>query len=155
LTPFESGLQHWNLGDIQSQQSWRALTPPSALGSPPQTSPSGLQLIGLRQRPIGGLAVESITHVTLPSPGSIDPAAPQQSESCWQRSPSTRQPAATWQTCPPLVVTTQTRLQQLLPPVHGRPSTMQLPAPVTWGWMQVPEVPLWIWQIPVQQSPAR
>ena len=49
-----------------------------------------------------------------------------------------RQPAASWQTLPPPGAAAQTRLQQLVPLVHGSPSSMQPPEPVVWIAAQVP-----------------
>jgi len=51
-----------------------------------------------------------------------------------------RQPAASWQTFPPPGDAAQTRLQQLMPLVHGSPSSMQPPEPVVWMAAQVPGV---------------
>jgi hypothetical protein len=144
-------LQHWNFGDAQPQQSWRAFTCP-APGIPPHTSPSGLQLWGLRQRPTGGLVLVSSTHVMFPEPGPPT-GPPQQSVSLLQMSPITRQPEATWQMCPPVLVGMQRRLQQLVPPVHAWPSTRHCPAPVDATALHVPAVaPLATVQRPVQQS---
>jgi hypothetical protein len=85
-------LQHWNFGDAQSQQSWRALAP--IPGAPPQTSPSGLQLCGLLQVPIGGFDPAMMLHTMLPAPGPPT-GPPQQSVLFEQASPMTRQPLAT------------------------------------------------------------
>jgi hypothetical protein len=63
-TPLLSGLQHWNLGEAQPQQSCRAFTPPSP--TPPHTLPGGSQLCGLRQRPTFGVTVVSSTHAPAP-----------------------------------------------------------------------------------------
>ena len=149
-TPLPSGLQQLNFGGAQSQQSCRALTCPVPV--PPQTSPSGLQLSGFRHRPTGGIVPVSSTQVTFPAPGPPT-GPPQQSVSLLQMSPTTRQPWATWQMCPPVLVGTQSRLQQFVPPEQACPSIMQLPAPVDVTAVQVPAViPLAIVQSPVQQS---
>jgi len=50
----------------------------------PHTSPSGSQTPppdGMVQKPTGGLVPATIWHLTRPSPGSIEPVAPQQSAS--------------------------------------------------------------------------
>jgi hypothetical protein len=142
-------LQHWNFGDAQSQQSWRAFTLPAPV--PPHTSPSGLQLCGLLHVPIGGFEPAMIVHVMLPAPGPPT-GPPQQSVSLVHASPMTRQPLATWHTWPPVPVVTQRRLQQLVPLVHAWPSTLQLPAPVAFRSAQVPAVlPDGIVQMPLQQ----
>jgi hypothetical protein len=86
-----SGLQQLNFGGAQLQQSCRALTEPVV---PPQTSPSGLQLSGLRHLPMGGVVPVSRTHVTFPAPGPPT-GPPQQSVSLLQMSPTTRHPCAT------------------------------------------------------------
>jgi hypothetical protein len=120
-----------------------------------QISPSGLQPVGLRQRPIGGDTALSSTQVTLPSPGSPEPLAPQQSLLTLQASPTTRQPEATWQACPPNAVMAQLLLQHMVLSEQPSPSTLQLPAPVetiTWHSPTLPAVPE---QIPVQQSAPR
>jgi hypothetical protein len=149
-TPLPSGLQQLNFGGAQSQQSCRALTP--VPGVPPQTSPSGLQESGLRQRPTGGIVPVSSTQVTFPAPGPPT-GPPQQSVSLLQISPTTRHPWATWQTCPPVAVGTQSRLQQFVPPEQASPSIMQPPAPVEATVAHVPAViPVAIVQSPVQQS---
>jgi hypothetical protein len=55
--------------------------------------------------------------------------------------------------CPPVLVGTQSRLQQFVPPAHASPSIMQFPAPVDVTVVQVPAViPMAIVQSPVQQS---
>jgi hypothetical protein len=108
-------LQHWNFGEAQSQQSCRAFTLP--LPVPPHTSPSGLQLCGLLQVPMGGFVPAMIVHLMLPAPGPPT-GPPQQSVSFEQASPMTRQPLATWHTWPPVFVPTQRRLQQFVPLVH-------------------------------------
>lgn len=82
-TPALSSLQQLYLGGMQSQQSSRALVPHACGGWMPHTSPSGSQVPppdGVVQKPTGGLVPATIWHVTRPSPGSIEPAAPQQSE---------------------------------------------------------------------------
>jgi hypothetical protein len=93
-----------------------------------------------------------MTQVTFPAPGPpIGP--PQQSVSFVQMSPTTRHPCATWQMCPPVLVGTQSRLQQPVPPVHAWPSSEHSPAPVVLTTMHVPAViPAAIVQRLVQQS---
>jgi hypothetical protein len=153
-TPFESGLQQSNFGGAQSQQSCRALTWPVPV--PPQTSPSGLQLSGLRHRPTGGIVPVPSTHVMFPEPGPPT-GPPQQSVSLVQMSPTTRHPEATWQTWPPVLVGTQSRLQQSVPSAHACPSTRHWPAPVVATAEHVPTfAPDAIEHSPEQQSlPAK
>ena len=142
-------MQHWYFGDAQSQQSWRAFAP--CPGAPPQTSPSGLQLCGLLHVPIGGFEPAMMLHVMLPAPGPPT-GPPQQSVSFVHASPMTRQPLATWQTWPPVPVSTQRRLQQFVPPVQVSPSTWQPPEPPALSWPHVPAVlPEAMLQIPLQQ----
>jgi len=86
----------------------------------------------------------STWQVTLPSPGRPVPAAPQQSLSWRQISPSTRQPLAGWQTLTPLgAYGAQSRLQQPLHALHTVPSTPseQNVAP-DGGGAQVPSTPV-------------
>jgi hypothetical protein len=111
-----------------------------------------LQLCGLLQVPIGGLVPAMIWHVMLPEPGPPT-GPPQQSVSLLQRSPTTRQPLATWQMWPPVAVSAHRRLQQLVPPVHACPSTEQLPEPVAFKVWQTPaDLPVAIRQELEQQS---
>ena len=90
-TPSESGLQvSWGwFSQLPLQQSHDAL---HDMVASLQTSPLGLQDVGLRQTPtvLGGV----ITHPP--------EAPPQQSMSVWQRSPTTWQPLAGWQTRTPV-----------------------------------------------------
>jgi hypothetical protein len=145
-------LQQLNLGGAQSQQSCRALTLPSPV--PPQTSPCGLQLCGLLQVPMGGLVPAMMLHVIFPAPGPPT-GPPQQSVSLRHRSPITRQPLATWQTCPPVAVDAHSRLQQFEPPLHDCPSRLQPPEPVLLSTSHTPAVlPLAMRQKPEQQSAA-
>jgi hypothetical protein len=85
------------------------------------TSPSGLQPIGLRQTPrVDGAVMTHVTGIPEP-PGS--PAEPQQSASEVQRSPTTWQPLAGWQTSTPVGPHgAQARLQ------HGPPHAGSPPA---------------------------
>jgi len=83
----------------------------------------------LLQVPIGGLVPAMMLHVMFPAPGPPT-GPPQQSASRLQISPTTRQPLATWQMCPPVAVATHSRLQQVVPLVHVWPSTLQPPDPV-------------------------
>jgi hypothetical protein len=54
---------------------------------------------------------------------------------------------------PPVLVGTQSRLQQFVPPEQASPSSMQLPAPVDVTVVHVPAViPVAIVQSPEQQS---
>ena len=66
---------------------------------------------------MGGLEPGMMVHVMLPAPGPPT-GPPQQSVSFEQASPMTRHPLATWQTCPPVPVVTQRRLQQFVPSVQ-------------------------------------
>jgi hypothetical protein len=64
----------------------------------------------------------------------------------------TRQPLATWHTCPPVAVATHSRLQQFVPLSQLCPSMLQLPEPVPFSSPQVPAVlPDATLQIPLQQ----
>jgi hypothetical protein len=65
-----------------------------------QTSPLGLQDMGLRHTP--SLPPAETLHVTLPEPGPGKAAEPQQSESVLQTSPTTWQPLAGWQMSTPV-----------------------------------------------------
>ena len=68
-------------------------------------------------------APESFWQVTLPSPGSPVPAAPQQSLVSRQRSPLTWQPLAGWQMCTPVrPYGAQRRLQHSPHPPQSVPS---------------------------------
>ncbi|HKB47971.1 MAG TPA: hypothetical protein VKC57_09760, partial [Ktedonobacterales bacterium] len=80
---------HVSWWQLPEQQSHDAL---QLIDASLHTSPSGLQLIGLRQMP-RPLGVE-MEQVTLPAPAPPMPAEPQQSLSCVQRSPTTWQPLA-------------------------------------------------------------
>jgi hypothetical protein len=141
------------LDGAQSQQSWRALAP--CPGAPPHTSPSGLQLWGLLQVPIGGFDPGTRLQTMLPAPGPPT-GPPQQSVSFEQASPMTRQPLATWQTWPPVAVSTQSRLQHVVPLEQVCPSTLQPPEPPALSSPHVPAVlPVGIVQTPEQQvAPA-
>jgi hypothetical protein len=87
-----------------------------------QTSPSGLQPIGLRHTPTDPPAL--LSQVTgLPDPPGR-PEAPQQSVSLVQRSPTTWHPLAGWQTKTPVGPQgAQARLQHG-PPHSGRPASL-------------------------------
>src|SRR5262245_39952265 len=86
-TPTLSSLQVSSLLQLPLQQSHDAL---HDIVASLQTSPSGLQPIGLRQTPtIAGGTMSQVAGLPDP-PGR--PADPQQSESCVQRSPTTWQP---------------------------------------------------------------
>jgi hypothetical protein len=92
-TPRLSCLHVSSFSQLPLQQSHEAL---HDIVASLQTSPSGLQPMGLVQMPTALGAVMS--HVTgLPEPPG-SPALPQQSVSCVQRSPTTWQPLAGWQT---------------------------------------------------------
>jgi hypothetical protein len=84
-----------------------------------QTSPSGLQPIGLRHTPTPG--TEPMTHVTgfFDPPGS--PFDPQQSLSCAQMSPTTWQPLAGWQMSTPVGPHGAHARLQHEPPHAGKP----------------------------------
>ena len=56
--------------------------------------------MGLRQMPT--VAPAAMSQTTLPSPGTPEPAAPQQSLVCRQRSPLMWQPLAGWQILTPV-----------------------------------------------------
>jgi hypothetical protein len=96
-TPTLSGWQESSFWQLPLQQSHEAL---QDIVCKRQMSPSGLQPIGLRHTPTS--YPDDLSHVTgwPDPPGS--PAAPQQSVSCWQRSPTTWQPLAGWQTYTPV-----------------------------------------------------
>jgi hypothetical protein len=134
-----------------------------------QTSPSGLQPIGLRHTPTPG--TEPMTHVTgFPDPPG-SPAEPQQSPSCVQMSPTTWHPLAGWQMSTPVGPHgAQARLQHA-PPHAGRPPSYtpvplvpvppqscpscrpQLAGPPGDDVAHVPSVcPAAVVQTPVQQS---
>jgi hypothetical protein len=84
-----------------------------------QTSPSGLQPIGLRQTPtLEPAAMTQVTGLCDP-PGS--PAEPQQSLSCVQMSPTTWQPLAGWQMSTPVGPHGAHARLQHAPPHAGRP----------------------------------
>jgi hypothetical protein len=86
------------------------------------TSPSGLQPCGLRQMPSGDIPL--FTHVTaIPEPPGR-PAEPQQSESVVQRSPTTWQPLAGWQTLTPVGPQGAHERLQHAPPHAGRPALL-------------------------------
>jgi hypothetical protein len=111
-------------------------------------------------QPVGFLQIPTekpawISQTTLPSPGKPLPAAPQQSASFVQRSPSMWQPSAGWQIFTPDVpYGAQSRLQQSPHPLHTVPSKppLQKLAPAG-GAPQVPSVaPAAIVQTPPQQS---
>jgi hypothetical protein len=143
-------LQQSYFGGAQLQQSCRAFTLPPPV--PPHTSPSGSQLFGLLQVPMGGFVPAIMLHVMLPAPGPPT-GPPQQSVSLVQMSPTTRQPLATWQVRPPVAVVAHSRLQQLVPSVQDCPSTLQLPEPVPLNAVQVPAVfPAALVHAPLQQS---
>ena len=118
---------------------------------PPQASPSGSQLSGLLHVPMGGFEPGTMLQTMLPAPGPPT-GPPQQSVLFVHASPTTRQPLATWQTCPPVAVATQRRLQQFVPPEQTVPSTSQPPEPPTLRSAHVPAVlPAAMLQTPVQQ----
>jgi hypothetical protein len=72
-----------------------------------------------------------------------------------QISPTTRQPCATWQTWPPVLVGTQSRLQQFVPLAQAWLSSEHCPAPVVDAAVHVPAViPVAIVQSAEQQSAA-
>jgi hypothetical protein len=103
---------------------------------------------------MGGLVPAMMLHVMLPAPGPPT-GPPQQSVSFEQASPMTRQPLATWQMCPPVPVSTQRRLQQVVPSVHAWLSTLQPPEPVDLRSAHVPAVlPAGMVQIPLQHAEA-
>jgi hypothetical protein len=165
-TPTESSLQVSPWWQLPLQQSHEALHDSV---SRRHTSPSGLQPCGLRHTPIelGGV-MSQVTGVPEP-PGR--PAEPQQSLSFVQRSPTTWQPLAGWQTKAPVGPYGAQRREQHSPPQGGGPPSLekvppsgsrppqsmpstswQLAAPVG-GAAQVPTLaPVWIWQLPEQQS---
>jgi hypothetical protein len=94
-----------------------------------QTSPSGLQPLGLRQTPtVAGGVMLHVTAFPDP-PGS--PADPQQSLSFVHRSPTTWHPLAGWQTRAPVGPQgAHARLQQG-PPQAGRPPSVTTTAPAS------------------------
>jgi hypothetical protein len=128
-----------------------------------QTSPSGLHPIGFLQMPTAfGGVMSHVAGIVVDAFGK--PAAPQQSMSCVQRSPTGWQPLAGWQTRTPVgPYGAQRRLQQLpphtgtvpiktAPSAHTAPSVSpQLAAPV--GEPQTPAVaPVALVQIPPQHA---
>ena len=88
-TPRLSGLQVSWVSQLPAQQSHEAL---HDIDASLQTSPLGLQLVGLRQTPTVFGAV--MTHAPM--------APPQQSVSVVHRSPTTWQPLAGWQMSTPV-----------------------------------------------------
>lgn len=126
---------------------------------------------------------DDLSQVTLPSPGSPVPAAPQQSLLSRQRSPSTWQPLAGWQTNTPVgAYGAHSRLQQSVQEPHRVPSTpsvqnvgavggaAQVPSVLPCAIVQVPEQHcdpavqtslVWTqndepsWQRPLEQSPEQ
>jgi hypothetical protein len=96
-TPTRSNLQVSTFSQLPLQQSHEAL---HAIVGYLQTSPSGLQPMGLRQMPrVAGGVMEQVTGVG-GCPGK--PAEPQQSLSLAQVSPTWRQPLGGWQTKTPI-----------------------------------------------------
>jgi hypothetical protein len=92
-----------------------------------QTSPFGLQPIGLRQMPTGLPAL--MTHVTgLPDPPG-SPAEPQQSASTRHRSPTGWHPLAGWQTSTPVGPHGAHARLQHAPPHVGRPLSRKTAPP--------------------------
>jgi hypothetical protein len=145
-TPTLSCLHVSIVSQLPAQQSHDAL---HDVVASLQTSPLGLQPIGLRQTPSGPPPERS--HVTgfFGSPGSPD--EPQQSASILQTSPTTWQPLAGWQISTPVgPYGAQRRLQQDPPhvgdaPPSGEntppqmvPSTIEQFAAVDGGWPHVP-----------------
>jgi hypothetical protein len=121
-TPTLSCLHVSIVSQLPAQQSHDAL---QLIVLSLHTSPSGLQLIGLRQTPRPPIPPSPETvQVTLPAPAPPMPAEPQQSLSCVQRSPTTWQPLAGWHTSTPVGPKgAHARLQQ--PPPHaGRPPSL-------------------------------
>lgn len=100
------------------------------------------------------VAPAMMSQTTLPSPGTPDPAAPQQSLVERQRSPLMWQPFAGWQTFTPVTpYGAQRRLQHEPQSAHTTPSTppLQLLGPVG-GAPHVPNVaPLAMLHVPLQQ----
>jgi hypothetical protein len=130
-TPTLSSLQvsWWQLPLQQSQEALHDIV------ASRQTSPSGLQLMGLRQVPIvaGGVMVQ-VTGLPDP-PGS--PADPQQSLSVVHRSPTGWQPLAGWQTRTPVGPQgAQRRLQQDPPQGGIVPASPRVAPP----WQSMPSV---------------
>jgi hypothetical protein len=94
-----------------------------------QTSPSGLQPLGLRQTPtVAGGVMTQVTGLCEP-PGS--PFEPQQSPSCVQRSPTTWQPLAGWQTSTPVGPHGAHARLQHGPPHDGRPPSLTTTTPAS------------------------
>jgi hypothetical protein len=123
------------VSQLPAQQSQEAL---QDIVASLQTSPFGLHPIGLRQTPSGP-----------PERAHAPAAAPQQSESLLQTSPTTWQPLAGWQTRTPVgPYGAQSRLQHEPPqteapasvttPPHTVPSTIEQLADVVGGAAQVP-----------------
>jgi hypothetical protein len=96
-TPTLSGLHVSWFSQLPLQQSHEAL---QLIVASLQTSPFGLQPLGLRHTP--SEAPAGLLHVTFPDPGPGNAAEPQQSESLAQESPTTWQPLAGWQISTPV-----------------------------------------------------
>ena len=79
---------------LPEQQSHEALQ--DTIDPSVQTSPFGLQPVGLRQIPRTPPPASAPLQVTLPDPGPGKNVEPQQSESARQTSPTTWQPLAGW-----------------------------------------------------------
>jgi hypothetical protein len=96
-TPSLSGLQVSFVSQLPEQQSHEAL---QDIVASLQTSPLGLHPFGLRHTPtVAGGVISQVTGLCDP-PGR--PVPPQQSVSFVQRSPTTWQPVAGWQTSVPV-----------------------------------------------------
>jgi hypothetical protein len=123
-TPMLSCLQVSSVSQLPLQQSHDEL---HDIVLSLQTSPSGLQLMGLRHTPTVAGAV--MTHVTgMPEPPG-KPAEPQQSESCAQRSPTTWHPLAGWQTRTPVGPHGAHARLQHEPPHAGNPDPLSTTPP--------------------------
>ena len=123
-TPTLSCLQVSWVSQLPAQQSHEAL---QLIVLSLQTSPSGLQPIGLRHTPtVAGAVITQVTPFPEP-PGR--PAEPQQSESCVQRSPTTWHPLAGWQTSTPVGPHGAHDRLQHGPPHEGNPEPLRTTPP--------------------------
>jgi hypothetical protein len=123
-TPMLSCLQVSLVSQLPAQQSHDEL---HDIVLSLHTSPSGLQPIGLRQTPtVDGEVMTQVTGIPEP-PGR--PAEPQQSESFVQRSPTTWQPLAGWQTSTPVGPQGAHARLQHAPPHEGSPPELRTMPP--------------------------
>ena len=123
-TPMLSCLQVSSFSQLPLQQSHDEL---HDIVLSLQTSPSGLQPMGLRHTPVvAGAVMTQVTAFPEP-PGS--PAEPQQSASCVQRSPTTWHPLAGWQMNTPVGPHGAHERLQHGPPQAGSPEPFRTTPP--------------------------